>query len=202
MNQFLSTALTLFFVMDAIGSIPTYLSVLESVPANKRRFVAGRELFFSIFVLLIFFFAGDWVINLLEVEPCAVTVSGGVVLFIVAMRMIFSKRERTEQKWQPGKHFFVPIATPIIGSPSFFGALMVYTQNPRITDIEVFFAMIVAWLFSVIIYWFAEPISRGMKEPGLTAFQRFTGLLVALIAVQKILIGIKDLWGSVPCFYN
>jgi len=194
MNLFFSTALTLFLVMDSLGAIPTYLTLLQHVNAEKRRSVAIREIFISLIIMFGFFFVGSWFLLLLNADLITVEIAGGVVLFLIASRLIFSKEDTVQVKWHPGAYVIVPIATPLIASPSIFATLMIYSKSD-ISTLTVLAAMTAAWLASAILYLFAKPIHKLLKDKGLLACQRLMGLLVALIAVQKFLHGLHELLG-------
>ena len=84
-----SATITLFLVLDAPGNVPFFLSILKDVPPKRRRWVMIRELLISLVVLLVFLFAGQQILNLLNLKQEAVSISGGIVLFLIAIRMIF-----------------------------------------------------------------------------------------------------------------
>lgn len=191
LNDFFSTALAFFLVMDALGSIPTYLALLENFNREKWKLICIREVLFSLGMMIFFFFVGELFLKLLDVGKTTVDVSGGIILFLIAIKLVFGGKE-TVEKWGPGKHFIVPIATPLIASPMLFAAIMIYTES-ELSNYLVFLALILAWFLSGLIYLFALPIYNGLKEKGLNACQRLMGLLVALIAIKMLLQGIKEL---------
>jgi multiple antibiotic resistance protein len=84
-----SAVVTLFLVMDPLGNIPVFLSVLKTVPADRRRAVLLREIAIAYVVLLGFFLLGDYLLQFLRLEQEAVSIAGGIVLFLIALRMIF-----------------------------------------------------------------------------------------------------------------
>lgn len=195
MKHLFSITLTLFLVMDALGTIPAYLSVFDTLKEEKRRFVAYREILLSLVMLIVFFFAGSLIVKLLDVHYQTVEVSGGVVLFLIATRFVFLEESGAGSSWEPGAHIIVPIATPIIANPSMFAALMIFSTK-GVSTVEILVALVIAWAISALIYFFAKPIKRVFSEQGLVAIQRFMGLIVALIAVQKITHGLSGLIGS------
>ena len=191
LNDFFSTTLAFFLVMDALGLIPTYLSLLNNFERKKLRIVCIREVVISFVMMIFFFFVGELFLRLLGVGKVTVDISGGIILFLIAIKLVFGSSE-TKEKWTPGKHLIVPIATPLMASPMLFATIMIYTES-KLPNLLVFLALALAWLISSLIYFFAVPIERGLKEKGLNACQRLMGLLVALIAVQMLLEGIHEL---------
>ena len=191
-KEFFSTALTFFLVMDALGTIPKYLDLLHNFERSKWKLICYRELLIAFGIMIIFFYLGELFLVLLGVSTSTVHISGGIILLLISIRLIFPQEDKKES-WVPGKHIVVPIATPIIASPSLFAAIMIYTHS-ELSNGTVFIALAVAWFVSAIIYLFAVPLENRLKESGLNACQRLMGLLVALIAVQKLLQGIQEIF--------
>ncbi|MFZ0565162.1 MAG: MarC family protein [Chlamydiales bacterium] len=188
MRAFFAAALTLFLVIDALGNVPTFVSLLKPYSPKKQRQIAIRELFIALGIMFVFYYFGQILLTYLNISKETVQISGGVILFLIAIRLIFSEEEKA--KWEEKEPLIVPIATPIIAGPSTLAMIMIFAKDD---PTEGFFlpAIFLAWLFSSIIFFFATPIFRLIKEKGLMAAQRLMGLIVALIAVQLFLEGIK-----------
>lgn len=177
--------------MDALGTIPKYLGLLHHFERDKWRSIAIREVLISLGVMFVFFFAGELFLMLLGVQSSTVNIAGGIILLLIAIKLIFAN-DNVKETWLPGKHLIVPIATPIIASPSLFAVIMIYTHS-ELSNLMVFAALLLAWFVSGLIYLFAAPIEKTLKQTGLNACQRLMGLLVALIAVQMLLQGLQEL---------
>lgn len=191
-SNFFAITLTLFFVIDALGHIPTYLQLLQPYSPKEGFKIAIRELIFALILMLAFHYLGEILLFLLDINMQTVQIAGGTMLFLIAIRLIFSK-EGEKTKWGNQKIFFVPIATPIIASPSALAIIMVFAQKESSRPL-VIGAIGLAWLFSSIIFLAAKPIYQLIKEKGLDACQRLMGLIVALIAVQLFLEGIAGVF--------
>jgi len=188
MDAFFSITLTLFFVIDALGHIPAYLRLLKPYDKRKRRRIAIRELLWALVIMVLFNFLGPWLLTLLDINSCTVQLAGGIVLFLIAVRLIFSS-ENGETKWKEQEPFIVPLATPLIAGPAVLSIIMIFAQQA--TSIWVMLgAIFTAWFVSSILFLLAEPIYKLVKDKGLNACQRLMGLIVALIAVQLFLQGI------------
>ena len=194
MDNFISIAFTLFLVIDALGTLPSYLAQVEGLDSKKRLKVTVRELIFALILMCAFFYLGQVFLKLLGVSKTTVELSGGVVIFLIALRLIFSHEEHSK-RWKNGKPFIVPIATPFLAGPSFFAVITIFGQAD-VSNYLVFLALLIAWFASALIYLFGGPIYGLIRERGLLACQRLMGLLIALIAVQMFLEGIKDLMKS------
>lgn len=189
MNTFFSITLTLFFVIDALGNIPVYLHLLKPFDKKKQRRIAIRELVFALLIMFLFHYVGQILLTLLDIHSATVQLAGGIVLFLIAIRLIFSNDE-DEVKWKEHEPFIVPIATPIIAGPSVLAVIMIFAQKEESTLI-VLGAIFLAWLLSSILFLCAKPIYKLAKDKGLNACQRLMGLIVALIAIQLFLEGIR-----------
>lgn len=192
LSVFSAIFLTLFFVIDALGHIPTFLQLLEPYSPKERLKITIRELFFALGLMIVFHYLGELLLSLLGINTATVQLAGGIMLFLIAIRLIFAN-ENEKTKWGPQKIFFVPIATPIIAGPSVLAIIMVFAQKETSTPL-VMGAIFTAWFLSSLIFLGARPIYQLVKEKGLDACQRLMGLIVALIAVQLVLEGIAGVF--------
>jgi multiple antibiotic resistance protein len=190
-STFFSITLTIFFVIDALGNVPTYLQLVKPYSPKRRVWLATRELLFALGLMLCFHYLGQPLLSLLEVNMATVQIAGGIMLFLIAIRLIFSS-ENERAKWNVQQEpFFVPLATPMIASPSVLAIIMVLAQKEA-SQLLVIGAIGLAWFLSSIIFLAANPIYSLIKEKGLDACQRLMGLIVALIAVQLFLEGVLE----------
>lgn len=189
MGTFFGFTLTLFFVIDALGNIPTYLSLLKPFEKSKRRKIAIRELLISLGIMIIFHYAGQMLLILLGVSLNTVKISGGIILFLIAIRLIFSNEEE-KTKWGEQEPIIFPIATPLIAGPSVLSVIMIFAQNKQPTG-YVLGAISLAWGLSSLLFIFAKPIHHLLRDKGLLACQRLMGLIVAIISIQIFLEGIE-----------
>jgi multiple antibiotic resistance protein len=188
-GNFFGITVTLFLVIDALGNLPTYLSLIKPYNKTQKRYIAIRELFIALGIMIIFHYVGQILLSLLGVSQTSVQISGGLILFLIAIRLIFSNDEE-RPKWEEQKLLIFPIATPLIAGPSVLAAIMIFAQDEP-SDLVVLGAICIAWFFSSLIIFFAQPIHRLLKDKGLLACQRLMGLIVAIIAVQLFLEGIE-----------
>ena len=189
MSHFFAITLALFFVIDALGHIPTYLYLLKPYDSKKQFKIAVRELIFALVIMLLFHYLGEVLLTLLDITPVTVRLASGIVLFLIAIRLIFSTEDKVT-RWKEQEPFIVPLATPIIASPSVLAIIMIFAQEESSQWI-VLGAIFVAWFASSILFLCAKPIYKLFKESGLDACQRLMGLIVALIALQMFVDGIN-----------
>lgn len=189
MEAVLYIALILFFVIDALGNIPAYLHLLQPFDKKKQFHIAIRELFFALGLMIAFNYLGKFLLTALSITCATVQLAGGIVLFLIAIKLIF-RRDEESIKWKEQEPFIVPIATPIIANPSVLAIIMIFSQEAE-KSFTVLIAICIAWFVSSLIFLFAKPIYKVVKDKGLNACQRLMGLIVALIAVQLFLEGVR-----------
>ncbi|MDE2308816.1 MAG: hypothetical protein KGJ97_11070, partial [Xanthomonadaceae bacterium] len=121
----LSAGIMLFLIMDPLGNIPFFLSLLKDVPPRRRRPVMVRELLIALGVLLVFLFGGQHMLKLLQLKPDSISVAGGIVLFLIGIRMVFPPADGGGIFGKPGagEPFIVPMAIPGVAGPSAMAAL-------------------------------------------------------------------------------
>lgn len=188
-----SAVITLFLLMDPLGNAPIFLSVLGKLENRKRRLAILRELSFALIILMIFLFFGKVILTSLGISTPALSVAGGVVLFLVALRMIF-----------PGRHggiagnsdetdpWLVPLAIPLVAGPSSMAFVMLLaTQEPgRMTDWLT--AVLMAWLIGGAIIFAADFGRRWLKDKGLNLMERLMGMILVVVAVQMLMNGMAQ----------
>ncbi|WP_018984795.1 YhgN family NAAT transporter [Salinimonas chungwhensis] len=185
-----SAAVMLFLIMDPLGNLPVFMSVLKSIEPKRRRFILARELLLALFILFVFLFSGQAVLDFLNVQQETVSIAGGIILFLIAVRMIFPQAGNPLGLAVGEEPFLVPLAIPMIAGPSTLAALILLSnQNPdRMVDWSV--ALGAAWLISAIILLFSGLFHRLLGERGLTAMERLMGMILVMIAIQMFLDGI------------
>ncbi|MEA3291559.1 MAG: MarC family protein [Pseudomonadota bacterium] len=188
-------AATLFFIMDPLGNIPVFNSLLKEYPAPQRARIIAREMGFALFILLFFLFAGTRILEFLGLSRSSLSLSGGILLFIIAIRMIFPtpRQQREEPVEAP---FIVPLAVPMIAGPSTISVLLLLssTAPERMADWTT--ALLMAWGAGTLILVFSPAMLRLLGERGLRAIERLMGMLLILIAVQMIMDGVTEYVGG------
>lgn len=186
----LSAALLLFLILDPLGNIPVFLSLLKPLPSKRRRWVLIRELLIALGVLFLFLWAGRYVLAAMHLRQESVSIAGGIVLFLIGLKMIFPSPEGMFGETEEGEPFIVPMAIPLVAGPSGMAAVMLFsTQYPdRMMDWSL--ALFVAWLGTAIILFSATSLYKLLGKPVLIAVERLMGMLLVAISVQMLLDGV------------
>jgi len=185
----ISAALLLFLVMDPLGNIPLFLTALKGVEPSRRVKVIIRELFIALLVMVIFLFAGQTFLSVLHISEPALKVTGGVILFLIALKMIFPP-DNSSHKVPEEEPFIVPLAIPYIAGPSTLATLILIMNNEPQRWAEWLIALLVAWAVSGVILMSAGPLAKVLRNRGLIAIERLMGMILVAIAIQMLMDGI------------
>jgi multiple antibiotic resistance protein len=187
----LSAVVTLFLVMDPLGNVPLFLSVLKTVEPDRRRTVLVREIAIAYGVLVVFLLLGSSLLRFLRLEPEAIGIAGGIVLFLIALRMIFPSHGTLSGEPLEGEPFVVPLAIPLVAGPSTLATLLLLESAPTTTTRGLVLAVTIAWALTAVILLSSTFLYRILGERGLIAMERLMGMLLVMVAVQMLLDGVK-----------
>lgn len=190
-----SATMTLFLVMDPIGNIPAYLAILSPVDAQRRAKIILRESLIAFITLAIFLFAGNDVLEAMNISEPALDISGGIILFLIAIKMIFppenggtNLRERDRPLGEP---FIVPLAIPLVAGPSALTTVtLLGSQEPQ-HMLQWFIALVIAATVSTLILLFASQLRKLLGQKGIIAMERLMGMILTTLSVQMFLNGIE-----------
>lgn len=191
-----SAAILLFLIMDPLGNVPVFLSLLKKLPVARRRIVLARELLIALAVLLLFLYSGQTLLKLLHLRQESVSIAGGIVLFLIGIRMVFPTSEGVFGDIPEGEPFIVPMAIPCIAGPSTIAALMLLGSDSPGRNVDWTIALVAAWLASAVILFAATALYRWLGVRTLSALERLMGMLLVAISVQMFLDGVKNYLAS------
>jgi len=186
----LSAVVTLFLVMDPLGNVPLFLSILKTVTPDRRRLVLLREIGFAYGVLVTFLLVGEYLLRFLGLQEQAISIAGGIVLFLIALRMIFPGEGGLTGPSLEGEPFVVPLAIPLLAGPSTLATVLLLQSTAPATG-RLILALTIAWAVSGAILLSSTFLYRVLKERGLIAMERLMGMLLVMVAVQMLLNGVR-----------
>ena len=189
--EILSISVTLFLIMDPFGNIPIFLSVLQKVPEERRRKILIRELILALVVIVGFIFAGKPVMTFLGLQQESISIAGGIILFLIAVRMVFPKREDEVPEFE-GEPVLVPLAVPLISGPSMLAALLLFSSTGTIDLTELLLAAAIAWSGSFVVLISSTLVARILTKRGLVAVERLMGMILVALSVQMFLNGLSS----------
>ncbi len=190
LQRILETAAPVFLIMDPLGNVPACLALLGGLPPARRRVVLFRELCLALALMLLFFFVGKALLELLGLEQSALRVAGGVILFIISLRMIYPDASDTSAAASAEEPFLTPIATPLVAGPSLLATVMV-TSTQGETMWPSLAGMLLAWAAASSIMLAGAGLAQTLGPMGVRAMVRLMGLVLVLLAVQMIQDGVR-----------
>ena len=190
--ELLSVAFTLFLVMDPLGNIPLFLSALREVPAERRRRVLVRELLIAYGVLVACLLVGPPLLRSLDLDQESISIAGGIVLFLIALRMIFPTEGGVMGEPIEGEPFIVPLAIPLLAGPSALSAILVLARTAPERTLGWLGALTLAWAASAAILLSSNLFYRVLRRRGLVALERLMGMVLVMLAVQMFLDGLAQ----------
>jgi MarC family membrane protein len=189
-GSFVSAVVILLLVMDPIGNIPLFVSLLRNVAPQRRMLVIARECVIAFAVLVVFALFGKFILDLFGISDPSLTIAGGVILFLIALRMIFRTAEGIFGETPAGEPFIVPLAIPAIAGPAAIATVVLLASTAPERWLERIAAIAVAMLVTLTLLVAAGRISALVGQRGLIAFERLMGLILTAIAVEMMLRGV------------
>ena len=189
---FASATILLLLITDPFGNIPIFVNALKNVAPARRTLVILREVLIAFGVLLTFMFVGDSFLRLMNLSELSLQIAGGVVLFLIALRMIFPGPPSTAAEL-PGEPLIVPLAIPAIAGPSAMATVMLLVSQAPERRLEWVAALSVTLVVGAIVLVLAERIQRVLGERVVLAFERLMGLILVAVSVEMLLRGVKAL---------
>jgi MarC family membrane protein len=192
MNNLFALIIIIFFVLNPLGNIPVYITTLKHVSAKRRSKIIIREAIFALIILCIFLFAGHNILKTMQISESALGIAGGILLFIIAIRLIFPTYSKQEEEAKTvSEPFLVPLAIPLFAGPGAMTTVMLLSHQHPHNTLAVFIALLIAWLISSAILLASSKISNILGARGLAAIERLMGMILTAIAIQMLLSGIQ-----------
>lgn len=190
--SFVKLAVSIFIVLNAVGQIPLFISILAPFDAKHQKKIIVRELIFALALLLLFNFFGNEILGAIGISKSVIGIAGGVLLFLIALAMLFPKASIEEANLPKQEPIFVPLAMPVITGPGAIAMIMLYAHETG-KPFMVASAALCAWVPSVLILLLASNIRKVLGEKGLKTVEKIGGMIVCLIGIQMFTTGIVDL---------
>ena len=192
-KSFFQALVLLVLVTDPFGNVPIFVSALQSVAPARRWRVVVRECLIAYALLLLFMFFGRHFLEALQLSEISLRIGGGVVLFLIALRMIFPQpggiMGDVESDSEP---FIVPLAIPALAGPSALATVLLFSSDGGKEMLSHVIALVLVAIVWLIVLLSAERMQRLLGERTMTAFERLMGLILTAMSVEMLLAGIHD----------
>jgi MarC family membrane protein len=179
--------------MDPLGNIPVFLAILKKFDPQRQSKIILRESIIAFVILSLFVFFGEYILHGLHITMPALSIAGGVILFIIAIHMIFppervavDKGEKTEEP------LVVPLAVPLTAGPSAMAVVLLFVTRQPTHMWLIFTAVVIASVIFTIIMLCSRYLMKILGNRGLTALERLMGMILTTVAVEMFLSGISQ----------
>lgn len=187
MNVF-SIALTFFLVANPIGNSPAIVAIVKDFPFDRQRKIMLRESLIALSIALFFQFFGEVFLGMINVELYSLGLCGGILLFLVALNMVFPNLEEEVVKETKQEPFIVPIATPLITGPGLMTIIMLQSKQ-EMDNLKILSAICLAWVGVSAVLLLAPYLQKILGKRGLIALEQLMGMVLAMISMQMIVNG-------------
>lgn len=187
----LSATILLVLIMNPLGNLPFFLSTLKSVDPKRHAPIIIRETFFAYVLLVIFMLFGQIFLRSVQITEQALGISGGIILFIIAIRMIFPEERSSAKKQITNEPFFVPLTVPMTAGPGALTTVMLFSTTQPEKKLIWILAITIASLVVGTVLLGGRYLSKYLGERGLIALERLSGMMLTAMAVQMFLSGIN-----------
>lgn len=188
---FASATILLLLITDPLGNIPIFANALRGVAPERRSRVILREVLIAFALLLTFMFVGDAFLRVMNLSQLSLQIAGGMVLFLIALRMIFPP-PRAPQDAPQGEPLIVPLAIPALAGPSALATVMLLVSQAPERRLEWVAALCVTMVVCAVVLLLAERMQRVLGDRVVVAFERLMGLILVAIAVEMLLRGLRE----------
>ena len=189
----ISAMALLFLVMDPIGNIPMFMLSLKHLPEERHRPIIIRELLIALGVLVIFLFAGKHILSILQISQASLGIAGGIIIFLIAIKMIFTGSEKIFKSTVKGEPLIVPLAIPLVAGPSAMTLVILMMAREPEGWYKWLASIFCAWLLTSAVLLSSNRISKILGDKGLAAVEKLMGMLLTTVAVEMFIGGIKQL---------
>ncbi|WP_293766758.1 MarC family protein [uncultured Aquitalea sp.] len=192
-TSFLSATILLILITDPLGNIPLFISALKQVKPERRKRVVYRECLIAFMVLLTFMFFGRNFLDMMHLTDQSMQVAGGVILFLIAIKMIFPGEGSVfGGDKMHGEPFIVPIAVPLIAGPSAMATVLLMSTREPTRILEWVGALTICMLVTTVVFLFSGKLQKLLGEQAITALERLMGLVLTAISIEMLLGGVAS----------
>lgn len=183
-------AVTLFLIMDPIGNVSTFLSLVQGVSPKRRLQILAREMGIVLGIMVLFNFIGEAIFNILDLSQTTVSMMAGIVLFLAAILILFPTANSPRNNLPAGEPYITPLAIPFLAGPSLLASIMLFAHiSPSWVDMLI--AIVCAWIAAFAVLAAAPLLKRVLGENGLMACERLMAMILVMLAIQRFLEGVQ-----------
>ncbi len=183
-------AFMLFLIMDPIGNVSSYLNLVNELPRKRQNWIVIREMLIALAFMLLFNAIGEYIFDILQISHTVVRLSSGLILFLVAIKILFPSIDSPRANLPKGEPFVIPLAIPLVAGPSLLATIMLYAHEIPSISLMVS-AIFLAWLAASLVLLASPYLKRALGNNGLMACERLMGMILILLAIQRFAEGVQ-----------
>ena len=191
MNEIISTTILLTLIMDPLGNLPIFMSFLKKFNSKQQKIIIIREMIIALIIMLIFLFMGEKILSVLNLNTETVSISGGIILFLIALNMIFHTDNQNKEVNTEKEPFLVPLAIPLVAGPSLLATLMLLSHQYLHNILYLVISLLISWFITTLILLLSSVFLKLCGPKGVNALERLMGLILIMLSTQMFLDGIK-----------
>lgn len=183
--------LTLFLIMDPIGNVSAFLTMMQGIPPQRVKRVVIREMLIALAAMFLFNYLGEYLFHYLELKEESVRLASGVILFLVAIKILFSAADGYRANIPAQEPFIVPLAIPLIAGPSLLATILLFAHMETCQPLMLT-GILIAWMAASVVLLLAPQLYRLLGKNGLIAFERLLAMVLVMLAIQRFMEGIQQ----------
>ncbi len=185
--DFQSAVIALFFILNGLGNIPLFAGLLSRYPEARQKQIIARELIIAFIILLSFAFLGKEILGILGIGRGVLEISGGLILMILAIGMLFPKPQTVEAI--ESEPFIVPMAFPLLAGAGSMTNVMALGANTD-SALKLLGVIFAAWFLTALLLIWSSQLKNFLGSKGMVACEKLGGLVIVLISVQMLTTGL------------
>lgn len=188
--ELITVILALFLIMDPIGNISSFLSMLKDETPARRSWIIVREMLFALAIMVLFNAIGEYLFNILSISEVTVRLASGIILFLIAIQILFPSTNSLRANLPKEKPFIIPLAMPLIVGPSVMATIMLFAHIEP-SQLLMLQGIGIAWLMAVVVLLLGPTLQRLLGDNGLIACERLMGMILIMLAIQRFMEGVQ-----------
>lgn len=188
----LTLTLTLFLIMDPVGNIQSYLTLFKNTPPERQKKIVIREMLIALGAMFVMYFLGEFFFTYLHLSEVAVRIASGVIMFLIAIKIMFPDQMSLRANLPPGEPFIIPLAIPLIAGPALLATILLFGHMEHCRPMMVS-GMVIAWMAACVTLILAPQLNRFLGKNGLNAAERLMGMVLVMLAIQRFFEGVQQL---------
>jgi multiple antibiotic resistance protein len=182
--------LILFLIMNPMGNVINYLTLMREIPPEKRGLTCLRETGIALFVMIFFYAIGDVLFDWLKFSEIGLRIASGLILFLIALRILFPPATKPPVEFLPGEPYVFPFAIPMIAGPALLATIMLYSHLEPSKPMMLL-AILIAWSATSTLLFLSPFLERILGASGLAACEKLMAMVLVLLSVQRLTTGIQ-----------